>query len=526
MDTTAGSAPSGDVSTSGRRAETDRSLLRSDWLGRAALLVVLVVTVLSVVRAFGPMTYGSDIWRQSDTASIAHNFAVNGMNLFFPQIDWGGAGPGYVEAEFQLMPWLTALSYLVFGEHASLGRLISLAFMLVGVAAFWGVARRLLSPGAARWSLIAFAVSPAFMRYATAFMPEATVLAFYLLAIYAFCRWLEEDRWVWLAATAAAASVAGLVKPTSLHLGVVLLAWLVIVARNRLRRPSVYLAAVLALVAPALWLWHAHGLYTTYGNTFGVISGGDDKFGNLGYWLSPGFYVGNLRIEAVWTLGVVGVPLAALGAVVAYRRRGPVMLLAGFAGLVIYYFAVARYSESAMGIQYHVFSLPYGAVLTGMGLRAVDEWLPDRIAGRLRGTLAALVTVALFGYSATVWTGSLRDESGAFGVCARALDALSTPADLVVVSTTSSSVEDGVANNWQEPVIFYLADRRGWSLAADQHVPSVLASDQAAGAKFFVVDDADLLPASGALAAWLGENATQRRSSAADGCGIWELRSR
>src|SRR4051794_592913 len=86
----------------------DRTPLRGDALGRWALAVLGVVVALSIVRAFEPMTYAGDIWRQSDTATIARNFATNGMHLFFPQINWGGAGPGYVEAEFQLMPWLTA----------------------------------------------------------------------------------------------------------------------------------------------------------------------------------------------------------------------------------------------------------------------------------------------------------------------------------------------------------------------------------------------------------------------------------
>ena len=39
-------------------------------------------------------------WRQTDTAAIARNFYYNGFNILYPQIDWGGAGPGYVESEF------------------------------------------------------------------------------------------------------------------------------------------------------------------------------------------------------------------------------------------------------------------------------------------------------------------------------------------------------------------------------------------------------------------------------------------
>jgi Dolichyl-phosphate-mannose-protein mannosyltransferase len=470
------------------------------------------------------MTYNGDIWRQSDTATIARNFASGGMRLFYPQINWGGAGPGYVEAEFQLVPWLAAALYLVFGEHAYLVRLVSLAFMLAGTAAFWALARRLLSPEAARWALISFVASPAFMTYGSAFMPDATALAFYLLALLAFWHWLAEDRWTWLAAAAAATSIAALVKPTTLHIGVVFFIWLLMSARDRLLRPSVYLAGLAALVAPVLWLWHGATFHLTYGNTFGVISGGDSKFGNLSYWLSLAFYRGNLRIEAVLVFGVVGVPLAVLGALGAWRRRGPVILAAGIPALVIYYFATARYSEGfGLGPHYHIYSLPYAAILVGIGMEAASKWLRGRVPSRVCGVTAVAAAIALSTLSVGVFAQSLRDQSGVYRRCSDALRQVSAPNDLVAVTSTFPSVDAGVANNWQDPVIFYMADRRGWSIATDQLDPSFLVADIKMGAKFFVVHEPSLISAGGPLAAWLTTNATQLRSSAVDGCGVWAL---
>jgi hypothetical protein len=294
---------------------------RPDRLGRAALLVLGVMTALSVVRAFGPLTYPGDLWRQADTASMARNYAEHGLHLFLPQINWGGNGPGYVESELPIMPWLTGVLYSLVGEHEFLGRLVSLAFMLLATWAFWGLATRILPPAAARWALIAWALSPAFMRWGTAFMPEATVLAFTMLALLFFCRWLREDRIGWLVATAGAVSLAGLAKPTSLHVGLVMGLWLLVSARDRLRRPSLYLAGIAALVLPVLWLRHAAALHETYGNTFGVLSGGDSKFATLSMLLGPDLYLGNLRTEAIFLYGVTGVPFALLGAVWLWRHR-------------------------------------------------------------------------------------------------------------------------------------------------------------------------------------------------------------
>ncbi|MCE3555475.1 glycosyltransferase family 39 protein [Pseudonocardia sp. RS11V-5] len=507
------------------------------------LAIAAVVIALSIARAFAPMTaYPGDIWRQSDTATIARNFAANGMNIFFPQINWGGAGPGYVEAEFQLMPWLTALTYLVFGEHIVLGRLISLAFMLLAAAAFWGLARRLLPATAARWALAAFLLSPAFMRWGTAFMPEATVLAFYLLALLGFCRWLQEDRPILLVWAAAATSAAALVKPTSLHIGLVIGLWVAFIARDRLRRPSLYVAGVAALVAPVLWLRHAAGLHATYGNTFGVISGGDSKWGSLSLWLSPAFYLGNFRTETIFIYGLVGLPLAVLGVLWLWRRRSsrratseasagawsagvsPLPLLgAGAIALTLYYFAAGRYTSTDLGIQYHVYSLPYAAMAVGAGIVVALGWARARLNGPATVGAGAVLAVLLGAQGVNVFAQSLQDRAGVFGSCAIALDAVSTPSDLAVVSTTSRTVEDGVTNNYQEPIVFFLADRKGWSLPADRHTPEEVARLRAAGARFLVVGDRQLVPTGGPLAAWLADNASQLRSIEQDGCGVWDL---
>ncbi|MCF7547433.1 glycosyltransferase family 39 protein [Pseudonocardia sp. WMMC193] len=483
------------------------------------------------------MTYPGDIWRQSDTATIARNFAANGMNIFFPQINWGGAGPGYVETEFQLLPWLTAATYLVFGEHVVLGRLLSLAFMLVAAAAFWGLARRLLPATPARWALAAFFLSPAFMRWGTAFMPEATVLAFYLLALLGFCRWLQEDRPRFLVWAGAATSVAALVKPTSLHIGLVIGLWVLFTAWERLRRPSLYMAGLAALVAPALWLRHAADMHATYGNTFGVISGGDSKWGSLSMWLSPEFYLGNLRSEAIFIYGLIGPPLAVLGVVWLWRRRraadqrarpgaSPLPLLtAGAIALTVYYFAAGRYTSTDMGIQYHVYSLPYAAVATGVGTAAVLGWVRRRLGGAVTSAVAGAAVLLLGAQSVNVFVQSLPDQAGVFGVCATELDAVSAPDDLVVVSTTSRTTDGAVANNYQEPVVFFLADRKGWSLPADHHIPDEVEALRTAGARFLVVGDRQLVPSDGPLANWLSDNARPLRTTEQNGCAIWDLQS-
>jgi hypothetical protein len=75
----------------------------------------------------------------------------------------------------------------------------------------------------------------------------------------------------------------------------------------------------------------------------------------------------------------------------------------------------------------------------------------------------------------------------------------------------------------KEPVVFFLSDRKGWSLAADQHTPEQVASLRDAGARFLVEGYPELVPTGGPLATWLADNTEQVSSADDDGCDIWEL---
>src|SRR4051794_18855472 len=65
-------------------------------------------------------------WRQTDTQTIALNFSRDGASIFYPQINWGGDGPGFVETELQLYPRIISLLMFFFGREEWLGQAVSL----------------------------------------------------------------------------------------------------------------------------------------------------------------------------------------------------------------------------------------------------------------------------------------------------------------------------------------------------------------------------------------------------------------
>ena len=494
---------------------------------RIALLILALGILIQFPLVFKPFTAPANgLWRQTDTASIAHHFLVNGFRILYPQIYWGGSGPGYVEAEFQLYPFIVALFYSGFGEHVWLGRLVSSIFSTLTIITFFLFARRVLKPQAALWSLILFIFSPLFNRLGTAFMPEATVMFFYVAALYLYYRWLDEQRSYLLFLASAHTALAILVKPTSIHVGLIF----ALLATQRFGWPviknwRVWLAGAICLLPGALYYWHARNLYLEFGNTFGVLSGGDSKFGNLSYWLSPRFYRGLAKTEVNLVFTPLAVPVFLIGFCQSLRRRQTLLLFSVIA-IGIYYLIVARYSGYARGEQYHIYMVPFAALGFGAG---IDYLLNDYEHRRL-GMLVAIVSIlALVAWSARLYVGMLRaTEPKDLIACANWVQQLVSPEDRIIVSTRfRAEVMDipgvPVLDNYQEPKMFFYSQRHGWSLPADWLAPGKMEDLRRKGAGYYVVFDKDLLLTHPDVVGYLAASARQVGPGIESGCGIYQF---
>jgi 4-amino-4-deoxy-L-arabinose transferase-like glycosyltransferase len=496
------------------------------------LLLLLLALVIRLPLIFAPLTY-TDSWRQADTASIAHNFYHEGgrFDILYPQINWGGSGPGYVEAEFQLYTFIVALLYKVFGEYVALGRLVSLAFTMPTLGIFYLLVRRMFDRKIAAWALFFFAIIPLSIRYSVTFMPEATVMFFYVAALYTFHRWLEHEEWhfFWLAAFSTALAV--LVKPTAIHIGVIFT--LLLLTRYRftfLKMKRIWVFATIAIVPSILWYIHAYNLYQTYGNTFGLLSGGDTKFGGLRDLLSIGFYLRVAVLENWWVLALGGVVPALIGFVILVRRKRDLWVpIFGVVTMVVYYMLVSRFAQEEWGIHYHIYMIPYAALLAGVGL----GWLWDQVQTRKPGLryvayrLSVLASVmVMVGVTGAIYAGQLLQPNALdMQQCAVDVKNLIPAGKLIIISSTSASNDNGLPNNYQDPRIFFYSHRYGRSLPADQHMPELIDQYRQEGAEYFVIYDQQLYQDNPAMVAYLDANAQQIGRGIEAGCGIYEFNS-
>ena len=222
------------------------------WL----LLIVAFAVVVRLYHIHDPLL-DHPAWRQGDTASIARNFATLKFNIMYPQTNYDGPPPNYVELELQIVPFLAATLYKVFGVHEIFGRLITLCFS-VGTVAVVGLFGRWLFTSAIAGLAAAFffASFPGSIYYGRTFTPDTAMVFFLTAALYVVTRLVVEDEVFGqrsLARATALLTLAYLAKPVAVAgiVPVIGVLW-ERVRSGRTMRPT---AMLVLLVVPLLVLW-------------------------------------------------------------------------------------------------------------------------------------------------------------------------------------------------------------------------------------------------------------------------------
>lgn len=462
---------------------------RGRALDLALLFAAYVLPRHSLVHTWRAPNLG---WRPTELASIALNFARDGFHLFYPQIQWRGAGPGYVEMEFPLQPFLTGVLFKLFGEHEALCLVLPL---LSGFALVWVVYRF----GELLFGRLAGLVAGAIVAVAPTIVmltdwgmwPDPPMALCGTLGLYLIARWGQQGRARDLGLGSASIALAILFKMTALYLGAPILC--VFVQRHGAafyKQRAFWLAGVAMLLPPLLWYWHARELYLQTGNTFGILGPGYSKFGSWALYRQAVLW----RLAAFriffYHLTPFGALAATYGAVEALRRRAwlPLVWLVTVGVYVLLVWRGVRDGH----YQYLLPVVPIGSLLAGLGVQTALE-RASRSSTLRTGTAVGL---ALLFCASAVFASSdfyyVRDrgretvmwrQKEATGRRARAV---TKPGSLIIVSDTSMD-DETPATSMTPPDVFYFADRRGWYQSAAWLSPAKIEALRAQGAAYFVV---------------------------------------
>ncbi|HEX9438852.1 MAG TPA: glycosyltransferase family 39 protein, partial [Roseiflexaceae bacterium] len=301
-----------------------RSWLRRSW---PALALALLALALRCYGLRAPLLdYHS--WRQADTAAIARNYATNGYHLFYPQVDWGGTTPGYVESEFPLYTYTLALLYRLFGVREWLGRMLTALASAAAVVALYGLVRSGqrsagLGERAALYAGLALALMPFPIYFGRTVMPDTWMLLAAILAIWTYQRWLERPSAGRYAVAVLCGALAPLAKTPNLLIVAVPLAYLTWIARPPRRDwPALAGYAVYFALPSLLWLGHARTLPLDPRLSFGI----GEKLFDPRLLSDPQFYLLLARWSVANVITLAGLPFLILGLLPRGSDRRPLRL--------------------------------------------------------------------------------------------------------------------------------------------------------------------------------------------------------
>jgi len=469
-----------------------------------ALAAVLFVALVLRLKGVHNPLLDHPGWRQGDTAAIARNFATLDYNPLHPQTDYNGPPPNYVELELQIVPFLAATLYKLFGVHEIFGRLIGIAFSLgtiVTLARFgrWSARESSTPPHIAGLAAaFLFAMYPGSTYYARTFMPDTAMIFFFTAALYASARWIldEDEAWgknFWAASTLTA--LALLAKPVAI---VALVPIFALMCSRRsfsgmLGRPQTYafLAIALAPLAAydryvssiAEWHW-ASGITRLH-----VIPSLLAAFHSWGAMhLKLRLYREALALLPGEMLGIWCTALFALAVLVtALYPRARALLPAWLIGVFTYAFVVMTYER----VDYYFYIiLPLAALWSGMFIERIAAWANIKGVPAAATCAAATIAAAALTLANRAPVSAYYHYNPAVYRAAKALDATLPPGSLVVMGH-------------YDPSILYYINRKGWEEDPYLWTPFDEQSAIAKGARYYIDIEHHRLERNVELYAWL-----------------------
>jgi dolichyl-phosphate-mannose-protein mannosyltransferase len=433
------------------------------WRSKLTLIIIVLTAVAVRLIHIEQPFIDRWSWRQSDVAAIARNYLENGFHLSRPQIDWAGNAPGYVGTEFPILPFAAALTYKITGVQEWVGRIQGVLFFAAALPFFFLLVRRVFGEVAAVWATFFHAFAPLSVVASRAFMPDVPSLSLALIGIYCFLVWLEESGWPFLVASAVLISLALLIKLPTAIIGVPLLYAAQGGALSKpplkdggletaapcqkvlllLARWELWLFALITLVPPAIWYWHAHRIAeTSYPYHF---------FGGGGFRIMrAGWYWKIAKETALSSLTPMLFMLAIVGAFVAPRGKFNRIFHWWFAVMTVFIFA------AGWGNRHQWYQLPLVPIAAAFAGCAC-QWVAARLRShRMALVVASVLLAAAFGISSYHCALPFyRPVAAGLRDLGLELKEATTPNALIIAA------DDG------DPTAFYYAHRKGWHFLGD-----------------------------------------------------------
>ena len=410
-------------------------------------------------------------WRQCNSAGVARSFYRTSLNPFHPHIEWNGNETGPIATEFQLVTFLVAIGYRLFGLADKIARYVSCFFFLLSLPPLASIALWFGGRKAVPLTLLFFSLSPMGVALSRSIQPEQANLCFALWAICFFIHYLEKGqrRHALLAGLSLALAIS--VKMTALYLGFPFLALLLSYRSwEGLKSKDTWFIALLGLIPPLVWYLYAATFPVKLAYWVAVSQG----HGKLAVWFSHEFTEALYRhclfllTQPLALLTIIGL-LIATKTLEGHRR---VLLFSWLFGVS----ALLAFAGKVVVIHnYYVYPLlPVCAIAASLFIGEITKKLENKSVIVI--FLIALIVTCLH-YSWFELRGrayTLPERGKRFLDVAKMVRENTKKNELIVTSAWAA-----------RPEILYYADRRGWGIPFKDSTQANLAAYAKRGAKYY-----------------------------------------
>ncbi|EKD25962.1 MAG: dolichyl-phosphate-mannose-protein mannosyltransferase, partial [uncultured bacterium] len=439
-----------------------------------SIIFLIAITLLIRLYCISNPIYDMQYWRQADTASMAKNFYEEGMNIFYPTVNWRGDTKGYVESEFPLYQYTVALIYKIFNKtNDIIGRLLSVFFAIISVLYLYKFTLIIFDYKTAFLSALFYSIAPLSVYYTRTFMPESMMMCFVIMVLYYFYLWVQNDKYSdWLLAIVFG-SLAILLKLTSVvFLGVMFLMLIQKHGKDFIQRKNALLFLGLVSILPTLWYIHAYNLYLETNLSFGVIAKcGFSKFSDLNLLLSPEFWMQNIDRLFGTVLSPIGGTLFVLSFLLSCFNKEILnknIFLNGW--VVIYIIFVLTVGNGVKILEYYnIIIVPVVGIYIARFLIIVANLLFLK-KSQVTGLFLGIIYIGIFisGFSHIYGYYNPREFRRLSIDFAGDVNSYSTSKDLFIVVDIWGEYDntwyDSMNNRIHSPCMLYYLNRKGWEI--------------------------------------------------------------
>lgn len=397
-------------------------------------------------------------WRQADTASVARNYAKDGINLLLPKYDdlsniaSGKVNPqGYRMVEFPI--YNAAIAVLNRAQACSIavcGRYLSIFSALITTLVIFYLLLKEHDLIAAVLGSITYSGSPYIVFFTRVVLPDSTAVAFSMASIFFMYLFTDSNKSkiaskFWYVASTLSFAAALLVKPTSIFYAIPL-GYLLIrtYTWDVLKKPLTYLFWLVAFVPLITWRQYIVQFPEGIPGSDWLLTSVNTNGGLQNIFFKPSFFrwVFFERINNL-ILGGFLTPFFILG--VMSRQKSYLthaILLGSLAFLFVFQGGNVQHEY------YQIMIFPALAMFVGVGISFIHKHSRQFISGTILVPLiAASIAFSFFISYFTVRT--YYDYSGELVQMSKVVRDLTAPDDLIVTDTLGDTT------------LLYLSDRKG-----------------------------------------------------------------